>query len=321
MSCITKPVRTSIGIGLFFALLFFLAGPRVQITGGPPDVDLPPDIEAYIEKTEARFEDLIPGTEKTIIWAGEKGVKTPLSIIYLHGFSSSRQETAPLSDYVAKELNANLFYTRFTGHGRGGHAMLDGSIKAWLKDSVEALKIGQRLGEKVVVMGVSTGGTAATWLAAQPFSKKVAAFVLISPNFGPADPKATLLLWPWGENIAEFIVGPEYSWEAQNKLHEKFWTHRYPTRALLPMMGLVNLTLSQDLSDISQPVLMIYSPEDTIVNPSKMTKTFEKFSSKNKQSIVYLKAKDPSQHILAGDILSPGSTKELADIIVKFVLK
>ncbi|MDD4273595.1 MAG: hypothetical protein PHG14_07705 [Desulfobacter postgatei] len=38
--------------------------------------------------------------------------------VYIHGFSATRKETAPLSDLVAKTLNANLFYTRLSGHGR-----------------------------------------------------------------------------------------------------------------------------------------------------------------------------------------------------------
>jgi hypothetical protein len=39
----------------------------------------------------------VPGAEKKIIWAGEAAQKTPLSIVYLHGFSATRQERAPQS--------------------------------------------------------------------------------------------------------------------------------------------------------------------------------------------------------------------------------
>ena len=48
---------------------------------------------------------------------------------------------------------------------------------------VEAMR---RLGDKVVIMGVSTGGTLAAWLAAQPGADDVLALVLLSPNFGPS---------------------------------------------------------------------------------------------------------------------------------------
>lgn len=35
--------------------------------------------------------------------------------------------------------------------------------------------------------------------------------------------------------------------------------------------------------------------------------------------VAYVQAGDPSQHILAGDILSPGSIKPLAQIIADFL--
>lgn len=67
-----------------------------------------------------------------------------LNLVYLHGISATRQETAALAEIVAKRLEANLFYTRLTGHGRTGEALLDGSVRAWFNDTVEAFDIGQR---------------------------------------------------------------------------------------------------------------------------------------------------------------------------------
>lgn len=315
----TKPLLIGIGCVCLVLIAIFFAGPRVEIETTLKPVDLPTDLERYVADSEATFGDIIPGAEKIIIWAGETGGRTPLSIVYFHGFSATRQETVPLSDIVAEKLGANLFYTRFTGHGRGGDAMLDGSVNAWLNDAQEALEIGQQLGEKVVVIGVSTGGTAATWLATQMTTEHVAAYILISPNFAPADRKSLLLLWPWGRHIAELVVGPEHSWKPLNAGHEKHWTHRYPTRALLPMMGLVNLTNSLNLGSIDTPVLVIYSPADHVVSTASIEAAFAKIGTSQKQLIPYTKADDPNQHVLAGDILSPNSTEELAAMIVNFV--
>jgi esterase/lipase len=308
-----------VGLAFLIFTVAFLAGPRVEIETTIHPVSLPTDLEKYLANKEAAFHDILPGTEKTIIWAGQAGVKTSLSVVYLHGFSASRQETAPLSDIVAKTLGANLFYTRFTGHGRGGDAMLDGSVNAWLNDTYEAMEIGRRLGEKVIVIGVSTGSTAATWLAAQPFVKDAAAFVLISPNYGPADPKSNLLLWPWGGRLAELTIGPERSWKPQNAQHGAYWTHRYPTRAVLPMMGLVHLTRSLDLASVTTPVLVIYSPDDKVLNVSAIETMFANFGTARKRLIPYRDAEDPGQHVLAGAILSPNSTETIAEIIVDFI--
>ena len=59
--------------------------------------------------------------------------QTELALVYLHGFSASRQETAPLSEDLARQLGANLFVTRLSGHGRSPQAMGEPSVRDWLQ--------------------------------------------------------------------------------------------------------------------------------------------------------------------------------------------
>ncbi|MCA9929941.1 MAG: hypothetical protein KC419_15765, partial [Anaerolineales bacterium] len=73
----------AIGIILLLLVIVFLAGPRVAVDTSLRPVTLPADLDAYLAEQEARYNDITPGAEKTIIWAGEPGQKTPLSIIYL----------------------------------------------------------------------------------------------------------------------------------------------------------------------------------------------------------------------------------------------
>lgn len=315
-------ILRGLGIGLLVLGVIFLAGPRVKINTKLAPIHLPENLDRYLETEEGAFGDIIPGTEKTIVWAGETGAATPLSVIYLHGFSASRQETAPLSETLASRLGANLFLTRFTGHGRSGDAMMDGTVHAWLQDTMEAMEIGRRIGEKVIIIGVSTGGTAATWLATQSVAKQIAAVILISPNFGVAEGrKSRILLWPWGGLLAELIMGRERTWDGLNDAHNRYWTHRYPTRALIPMMGLVRLVELSDLSTIKTPTLVIYSPKDRVVRPAAIQDTFARIGTPGKRLVPFLGAEDPNQHVLAGDILSPGATKRIVDLIVDFVMK
>ncbi|WP_028585297.1 alpha/beta hydrolase [Desulfogranum mediterraneum] len=313
---------TALGIlGWVLILLFllFLAGPRVEIDTTIRPITLPEDLDAYLKDSESAFADIVPGAEKTIIWAGEAGVKTAYSVVYLHGFSACRQESAPLSEIVAATLGANLFYTRLSGHGRSSEAMLEGTVNAWLNDIYQAVELGRRLGEKVIIIGLSTGGTAATWLASQAMAEELTGFVLISPNFAPADRRSPILTWPWGEQLAELIIGPEYSWEPCNPRHRRYWTHRFPTRALLAMMGLVRLTNSSPLASIEKPMLVLYSPADQLVSAKAIERTFARIGSKRKKLISYTDTAAPNQHVLAGDILAPGATGPLAEMIVDFV--
>ena len=62
-------------------------------------------------------------------------------------------------DIVAGAVDANLFYTRLQGHGRSGKAMGEATVEGWINDLAEAEAIGRRIGERMVLVGTSTGGT------------------------------------------------------------------------------------------------------------------------------------------------------------------
>ncbi len=312
---IAKVLLVAVGI---IAILFF-AGPRVPIDETIRPVRLPADLDAYLAQSESQFNDIVPGAEKTIQWAFPDKRKTALAIIYFHGYSATRQETSPLSEDMASQLNANLYLTRLTGHGRSGDAMAEASVNDWLNDAQEALAIGQQIGEKVIVIGVSTGGTLASWLAAQPETNALAAAILISPNFAPRDSNSEILLLPWGGTIAGLLIGDQRSWQPANEMQAEFWTESYPTTALLPMMGLVELTRSQDLAQIDIPILTIYSPNDEVVNAGKIEEAHQAFGSSRKAIIPIESVGDPSNHVLAGDILSPDDTQQLLEMILRFV--
>ncbi|MGL4320668.1 MAG: alpha/beta hydrolase, partial [Paracoccaceae bacterium] len=59
---------------------------------------LPDDLDAYLATSEAGFADITPGSAKRIVWAGAVGAKTPLAIVYVHGFSATAEEIRPVPD-------------------------------------------------------------------------------------------------------------------------------------------------------------------------------------------------------------------------------
>ncbi|MFI8381491.1 alpha/beta hydrolase [Pseudomonas sp. NPDC079086] len=304
---------------LVLLALAFSLGPVPTVDTQLTPIQLPADLDHYLAETEARYPDITPGAEKTIVWAHPDQRQTDLAIIYLHGYSATRQETAPLSDQLAKQLGANLFYTRLTGHGRSGAAMAEASVHDWLQDTQEALQIGQRLGKQVLVIGTSTGATLATWLALQSDNPQVLAYIMVSPNFAPKDPAATVLTWPWATHFVPLLLGPEHQWQPRNAEQARFWTHRYPVQALLPMMALVKYVREQPLEQISTPILTIYSPDDQVVSPGEIKTAFTRFGSAHKQLIALKDTQDPSHHVLAGDILSPRDTARVSLAIMQFL--
>jgi esterase/lipase len=314
-----KRILTLIVLFIAIGAGVFLAGPRATVEPQPHAVQLPADLDRYLADSEARYPDITPGAEKTIAWAHPDKRQTDLAIIYLHGYSATRQETAPLSDQLARQLGANLFYTRLSGHGRGGAAMSSASANDWLQDSQEALQIGQRLGKKVLVIGTSTGATLATWLALQADTQHVLAYVLVSPNFAPKDSASRVLAWPWAEQFVPLLLGDEYQWQPRNAQQARYWSHRYPVQALLPMMALVNYVREQPLEQISAPLLTIYSPDDRVVSPVEIERAFARIGSAHKQLLALNDTQDLSHHVLAGDILSPNDTPRVQAAILAFL--
>lgn len=307
----------SIVVFILLAIVF-LAGPTVAINAEVSAPTLPRDLEAFLREAEARVPNLRAGMAKHIVWASPDHRRTRFSIVCLHGFSATHREVYPLCDQLAQSLGANLFYTRLRGHGRNGEAMREVSVEALSTDAAEPLAVGQRIGERVIVVGTSTGAALATWLATQPFSDSLTAVVLLSPNFGPRRREAEVLLWPWAEYLAPLIAGPEYSFTPVNRAHAAYWTTRYPTTALIPMMGIVELARSANPSAITVPVLALYADEDQIVSPAATAAWFAKLGAQRKQLLSVKGADDPQQHVIAGDALSPSTTATVAASILSF---
>ena len=308
-----------LSIGLALVIAVALLGPRVNMDISLDKVILPNNLDLYLSESESRFDDITQGTEKVIMWAGTPGEKTAISIVSFHGFSATRQELSPLADTVAKSLNANLFYTRIAGHGRGADGMVDGSVNGWANDANEALEIGRRLGNKVILIGTSTGSTLATWLALQSTNTDLSAMILLSPNFYSADSNMSMLLWPWGQHIAEALIGKVRHWESKNPLHEKYWANDYATSSILPLMGLLKIVNDADIENINTPTQMIYSSKDKTISVPAVIDTFARLGSKQKQLVEFNATEDPDFHALAGYLMSPSSTEILAEKIIVFV--
>lgn len=303
-----------------FATVVLFRSTRIDLPAPPSRAALPEDLDAYLVDAEARFDDLVPGTGKTITWYDPAArERTPLSVVALHGFSASRQETAPLAAEVARVLGANLFETRLQGHGRDGAAMAEASVRGWLADTREAIEIGRRLGERVVLIGVSTGGSLVLWAATRPeLRSDLAALVLISPNLGPRDGKAALFLWPGGPTIARWIFGPERVWEPQNEAHARYWTERYPIGALQPMMRLVAGVRRLPMEEIDVPTVLFHSERDEVVGVEAARDAFDRLGTTRKERHV-IDPGDADGHVLAGDVLSPGTTDAVVRAVVRFV--
>jgi alpha-beta hydrolase superfamily lysophospholipase len=282
---------------------------------------LPADLaslQGWLDQREFQYSDIRPDAAKRIVWAAAPGSKTPLSIVYLHGFSASATEIRPVPDEVAQALGANLFYTRLAGHGRDGKAMAEASAGDWVEDLAEAMAIGRALGDRVLVISTSTGSTLAAVGATDPaLSQGLAGIVMVSPNFGLRSAAAKILDLPFARLWGPVVAGETRSFEPQNDLHASGWTTSYPTKALFPMSGLVRHAVGLDYAPVMTPALVVYAEEDKVIDPAAVKKVMENWGGPVAFAPrVMGPGDDPYAHVIAGAALSPGQTASTVALIV-----
>lgn len=277
-----------LGAAIIILLLIYFIGPT------PPKANINPkvselnidiqDLDAYIRKHETETEFLKKGNEANIIWADKKFEKTPYSIVYLHGYSASHQEGDPVHKNIAKHFGANLYLTRLSKHGLvNGEALKGISVENYLESAKQALAIGQIIGDSVIIVSTSTGGTLGLLMAAH--NDKIAALVCYSPNIRVANPSAFLLNNPWGREIAVAVLGgDQYEWSDTDSVM-KYWSTSYPLDALISMQELLESTMIEStFKKINQPLFMGYfykneEEQDKVVRVDKMLEMFEQIST------------------------------------------
>ncbi len=313
---------------LFIALLVMAFGPREPIdetiTFDPNDIGK--DLDAYLLKNEALINNLKPGAEKEVIWFNpKKKHKTKLAIVYLHGFAASKEEIRPLPDIVAKALGANLYYSRSNGHGRDGAAMAEPSANDWFNDTAEALAIGRRLGEQVLIICTSTGGTLASWAATKPsLMDSVAGIVFISPNFAIKGATSVLLTLGGARSWIPPLFGKQKIGNPTNAGHAKWWTTTYPIVAVLPLGALVKFIQRLSFNKTETPALFVFHINDSVVRPlaiREIALEWGKDTRATSQIIEVRKSRDVDKHVIAGRIFSPNNTKPLANKIISWIEK
>jgi esterase/lipase len=291
-----------------------LSGRSAGLAGSEPD--------DYLRRQESKVRGSVgitPGAEKRIVWSAAAGTRSEYVVIYLHGFSATRQEIAPVPEQVAKALGANLFETRLAGHGQERDPMMGVRAEQWLEDGVEALAIGKALGDKLILMGTSTGATVALAMARSADFAYVDSLILISPNFGPAAAGADMAIGPYGPQLTRFFGGEYRQWQAANELQEKYWDTCYPTAAVVEMMRLVALANTLTPEAEVPRALLIYSPQDDVVSVEKLLTGFAALPAARKAIQAIENPDSLSPHVLTGDILAPNTSEPTARMISEFL--
>jgi len=277
-----------------------------------------PDLDVYLREHEAVHPGVRPDLAKTILWVDRAARgKTPLSLVYLHGFSASRKDISPVVETLASALGANAFLTRLAAHGLATPSeFATVTAQDWLDDAREGLAVGRRIGDRVVLVGTSTGALLATMAALEDNSSDLAALVLLSPNFAIRDWRAKFISGPFGGFLARVIIGKEYSFTPDSPDHARFWTTRFPAAAVVALMDLVNHARALDLGKLEMPTLIIYTHSDTVVDVEAIEERFDQIRAPEK---LIVDLPEATRHELTGDALAPQTVRPVVERILQFL--
>lgn len=244
-------------------VLSYALGPQAKFPAWQPQL---PTVESdlqVLERTiltrEAQVPHLKANNESRFYWADSVPQKTEYAIVYLHGFSASPMEGDPTHRLFAERYGYNLYVPRIAGHGIADpESFGDLTPGQLIASAEEALQVGQQIGDKVMLMACSTGGTYSIYLAAQ-YPELVHSLILYAPNIALADGTAALLTYPWGREIAYSLLGEYMINTHLTPEHPGFpySTTTYRTDGLLCLQSLLDQTMTEEnFQKISQPYLI-----------------------------------------------------------------
>lgn len=201
--------------------------------------------------------DVLPGSEP---WSHDGGT---VGVLCLHGFTGNPTSMRPLADAFAA-AGHSVELPRLPGHGTTIDDMLSTRFADWWKEADAAyLRLAERT-DRVVVAGLSMGGSLTLWIGLHHPS--VAGLVCINPLTQPPDP--ALLEMARGllddgttviPGIGSDIARPDVTESA------------YPGTPIAPLLSLMDdgiAPISHRYDELTMPLLLMNSPQDHVVDPA-----------------------------------------------------
>ncbi|MEO1050866.1 MAG: alpha/beta hydrolase [Bacteroidota bacterium] len=301
-----------LGAIIILLVIVYFVGPKVDV----PELDAKitqeatSDLKALedeINKSEASNSKIKPDNQARIIWADSTHQKTPYSLVYLHGFSASQGEGDPAHIEFARRYGCNLYLTRLAEHGlESDEPMLELTPEKLLESAKEAIAVGKQLGDQVIVMSTSTGGTLGIYLASE--EPAISALINYSPNIDLFDPRSSMLLKPWGLQIARTLLGGDYNNNSgepeEDKFKDQYWYAKYRIEAILNLKALMAATMTEEtFTKVKQPFFLGYyykndSLQDKTVSVPKMLEMYDQLGTPeaSKRKVAFPEAKE---HVIA----------------------
>jgi esterase/lipase len=299
------------GITLLILSVIYFFGPHPsapKFNNNLPVIASNANLDSLVQAGE-KLHRIKPNNQAKIVWADSSHQQTEYAIVYLHGFSASQMEGAPVHENIAKAFHCNLYLARLAEHGIDTtEDLLNLTAEKYWESAKQAYAIGKQLGKKVIIMSTSTGGTLSLQLAAA--YPEIAGLIMYSPNIEINNPAAFLLNDPWGLQIARLVKGGKYAdIPYKHKDYPKYWNTHYRLEATVELQNLIEATMTKEtFAKINQPCLALYyykdeANQDNVVKVSAIKKMLTEISTPEnlKKGIAIPHA---GNHVLASPLVS-----------------
>lgn len=292
-----SPARSRLGRGLRYLGLLGLAGLAALAIPRPIPSSESPHATASSEPladyaarriAQSHAEGVRPGNEERLAWPDAASIPTQaptrakVAILYIHGFGASRAEGEASVEPLAQALHAVTYYTRLPGHGGDLERHAAARPAQYFERVEEDFHHLRPLADKLLIVGSSTGGLLAAWLAAR-HPREVDGVVLASPLIQMAPPGSFLLSRWLGMGLVQAVMGEfrDAGWRRDPESrrvdgYEDHWLTRQRMRALAIVEDVRRQALREAPPQaISAPILLLYyyadaAHQDTVCSVAAM---------------------------------------------------
>jgi len=211
---------------------------------------------------------VLPGAEPIAFDGDDVGV------LLCHGFTSTPSSLAAWAERLAQD-GRTVRVPRLPGHGTTWQEMNRTRWEDWYA-TVEVALVGLRERcAQVVVGGLSMGGALALRLA-QERASDVAAIMLVNPAVRLTDPRLRLL--PVLSHLVASLPGIASDIAKPGVVELAY--DRTPLSALYSSVR-AYAKVARDLPQVTQPLLLMHSPQDHVVPPRSSSLVLSRVSSKD----------------------------------------
>jgi carboxylesterase len=202
---------------------------------------------------------ILPGADA---WSTDGSGPGSPGALCIHGFTGNPTSMRPVAEaFAAAGFAVEL--PRLPGHGTTVDDMLATSWDDWSAEAEAAYQRIATRASKVVVAGLSMGGTLTVWLAEN--HPEIAGIVAINAAVAPQPPEVVDMVKGMVDEGQTVMPGIGSDIAKPGVVESA-----YEDTPLAPLLSLVSAVedVSARLGDITCPVLIMTSPNDHVVDPT-----------------------------------------------------